>query len=388
MIRRGRTLLTAGLAAGVMLTGACASIAYSQAGAQQPQTAGAKSTAGSVGGQTLTGTPVVWEDRGSLTPAQVFWGQASQTANPAERLPTLPLTWDGLDDAGTSPKCRVRDKNNVRWTVKFGPEVHPDVSAPRLAWALGYETDESYFVKSGKIGGLSANTDLGRCKPFIDADGTFGPARFKRNDAGKHVKAPANGNKTGDKDSKAAQDEDATWDERKNPGLPPEQLSGLLILEVMTHNWDAQPKNNKITRHDGQNGPQLWYEVSDWGASFGQIKSKGVLADYAKETSFVRSVDANTVTLKYDSAIKAMAPVHEKIPLAHAQWFRRQLDKLTDADLRAAFQAAYATDDVYKTYAGGSPADNSAFDTLTGGQIDGYVKTFRAKIEEFKSKVK
>ena len=383
-MRRGAgVLLTLGFAANTGLTGAMPTA--SPTGAAQTQKPDAKQGATNTTGQSPAGTPMLWEDRGSLTPLQVFWGAASQTAAPAERLPAPPLTWDGLDDAGTSPKCRVRDKNSVRWTVKFGPEVHPDVAAPRLAWALGYETDESYFVKTGKISGIMPDTDLGRCKPFIDMDGTFGKARFKRGDAGKHLKAP----KSSAADSQAAKgDDDATWDERKNPGLPPEQLSGLLILEVMTHNWDAQPKNNKIIRRDGPNGAQLWYEVSDWGASFGQLKSKGSLTDYEKETSFIRSVDASTVTLKYDSAVKAMAPIHEKIPLAHAQWFRRQLEKLTDAGLRAAFQAAYATDDVYKTYAGLSPADNSAFDALTAEEINGYVKAFRAKIEEFKSKVK
>ena len=43
--------------------------------------------------------------------------------------------------------------------------------------------------------------------------------------------------------------------------------------------------------------------------------------------------------LNFEDVIKNMAAVHEKIPLAHAQWFRKQLARLTDADIRAAFQA-------------------------------------------------
>ncbi len=380
MKRRAAALMTIGLAAGMTITGGRTASAGAQAGTAQPQKPDTKNAA-NARRAAPTGTPVVWEDRGSLTPAQVFWGEASRGENPQSRLPALPLTWDGVDAEGTSPKCRVRDKNRVRWTVKFGEEAHSDVAAPRLAWALGFETDESYHIKTGKIEGVTQDTDLGKCRPYIDPlSGVFSSGRFKRNDGGKHVKTAS---------AKPGQpDEDATWDERKNPGLPPEQLSGLLILEVMTHNWDAQPKNNKIIGHDGANGPQLWYEVSDWGASFGQMRSKGNLSDYEKETSFVRSVDANTVTLKYESAIKAMAPVHEKIPLAHAQWFRKQLEKLTDADLRAAFEAGYATDEAYKAYASGTPADASTFNALTNGEIAGYVKAFRAKIEEFKNKVK
>ncbi len=373
--------LMLGFATGITITGGRTANARTQTGAAQTQKTDTKKAAADATSAAPTGTPLVWEDRGSLAPVQIFWGEASRDAKPESRLPAPPLTWDGVDSAGTSPKCRVKDKNNVRWTVKFGEEAHSDVSAPRLAWALGFETDESYYIKIGKIEGVTQETDLGKCKPYIDnLSGVFSSARFKRGDGGKHVKVPA---------AKPGQpDEDATWDERKNPGVPPEQLSGLLILEVMTHNWDAQPKNNKIIAHDGPSGPQLWYEVSDWGASFGQMRSKGILTDYEKETSFVKSVDASTVTLKYDSSIKAMAPVHEKIPLAHAQWFRRQLEKLTDADLRAAFEAGYATEDAYKAYASGSLADNSAFNALTNGEIAGYVKAFRAKIEEFKSKVR
>jgi hypothetical protein len=117
------------------------------------------------------------------------------------------------------------------------------------------------------------------------------------------------------------------------------------------------------------------------------MRAKGSLPEYQKETSFIRSVTGDMVNLKFDDVIKGMVPVHEKIPLAHARWFRKQLDKLTDAHLRAAFHAAYANRLVYKAYAAGEAADNSAFDILTVVEIDGYVKALRAKIEEFKAKV-
>ena len=67
---------------------------------------------------------------------------------------------------GKQPKCKVTDANGEKWTVKFGEEVHPDVAAPRLAWALGYEVEESYYLKSGKIEGIDTTTDRGRCKPY------------------------------------------------------------------------------------------------------------------------------------------------------------------------------------------------------------------------------
>ena len=155
----------------------------------------------------------------------------------------------------------------------------------------------------------------------------------------------------------------------------------------MVHNWDSQPKNNRILQVKGAQGKEAWYIVSDWGASFGQIPAKGSLSEYQKEKSFVRNVAGDTVTLNFDDAIKGMVPVHEKIPLVHARWFRKQLEKLTDAHLRAVFHAAYANRLVYKAYTEDEAIDNSMFDTLTATEIDGYVKALRAKIEEFKAKV-
>ncbi len=381
--------LTAGMMGGCIAAGYCQSApntadnaAKTASNTKQTVKAGGKQATASPS-ETAAGKAILWEDRGTLTPAQVFWGAASREQNPASRLPTPPFTNFEKDNDGTSPKCRMTDKNGIKWTVKFGPEVHADVAAPRLAWALGYGVDENYYVKTGRIYGIGADTDLGKCKGYIAPDGTFAEARFKRHDkAEKHLKGAAN-SKANSKD----EDADADWDERKNPGVPPEQLSGLLILEVMVHDWDAQPKNNKIVQTAGADGPQNWYIVSDWGASFGQMKSKGVLSDYRKETSFVRKVDGEYVYLKFEDIIKNMAAVHEKIPLAHAQWFRKQLARLTDADIRAAFQAAYASEDVTKAYAGGSVADSAAFDALTVDTIEGYTQAFRAKINEFMEKV-
>ncbi len=384
-----RSWLAVGMMGCCMTAGHCQSAPNS--GANTDRAALKIEQAGKAGGKQAAAPPgitagkaLLWEDRGTLTPAQVFWGAASREQNPASRLPAPPFSNFEKDNDGTSPKCRMTDKNGVKWTVKFGAEAHSDVAAPRLAWALGYGVDESYYVKVGKIEGLSADTDLGKCKPFISADGAFGEARFKRHDKeSKHLKGETK-NKANPKD----EDNDADWDERKNPGVPPEQLSGLLILEVMVHNWDAQPKNNKVVHIANTDGATNLYIVSDWGASFGQMKSKGVLSDYQKESSFIRKVENGTVLLKFEDVIAGMVGVHEKIPLTHAQWFRKQLARLTDADVRAAFQAAYATENVNKAYAGGTVVDGSAFDTLTADNIEGYVKAFRAKINEFMEKVK
>src|SRR5205085_1131542 len=118
-----------------------------------------------------------------------------------------------------------------------------------------------------------------------------------------------------------------------------------LLFDVMVHNWDAQPKNCKVLHVKGADGPENWFIVGDMGASFAdKPKHKFVLGDYQKETSFIKSVSGDTVELIFPGIKRSEAKKHQKIPLAHAQWFRRLLAKLTDADIQAAFDAAFATD--------------------------------------------
>jgi len=332
----------------------------------------------------LEGTPKIWEDRGALTPMKVYFGAASLRKDPLASLPAPPFSHfepDDKDRMATSPKAKLRDAKNVKWTAKFGVEVHSDTVTPRLAWALGFGTVEGYYVGPGKIEGVDASTKLGREKGAILPDGTFpGGARFKRHDKSFDTLKDAKGN-------------DLTWDEAKNPGVPPEQLSGLLIFEVMVNNWDAQPKNCKVYRLDGPNGPELWYISADLGASFAdRPKHKFVLADYMKEPSFIKRVTGDSVEFNFADVIPAQERIHQRVSLAHARWFRKQVSKLTDDEIQAAFDAAFATDGLNRAYASGDAAAIKAarekeLSADTRAEIAGFAAKFRAKIDELKTKV-
>jgi hypothetical protein len=326
----------------------------------------------------------MWEDRGELSPRRVYFGAASAAPDPLSRLPAPPYSHfepDDKDRLATSPKAKVTDHRKVRWTAKFGEEVHSDIAAPRLAWALGYGAAEGYYVGSGKIEGIDADTDLGREKGAILPDGTFpGGARFKRHD---EASEPL-------KDKKGA---DMTWDEAHNPGVPAEQLSGLLIFEVMVNNWDTQPKNCKVYRVKSKQGTENWFIISDLGATFADgPRHKFVLAGYQKDPVFIKSVSSESVELKFNGVIQSQARIHRRVPLAHAQWFRARLAGITDDEIQAAFDAAFATDGLNRAYAAGDAAGIKAareheLPAATRSEIAGFVATFRAKISEFMMKV-
>src|SRR5579872_657607 len=232
--------------------------------------------------RSVTGSPRMWEDRGALTPTRVYFAVASERSDPLEALPAPPFDHfepDDKDRLATSPKATVRDANNVKWTAKFGPEVHSDTVAPRLAWALGYRVVEGYYVGPGRIRGIGPETDRGREKDAIGPDGSFqGGARFKKHDK---EFAPL-------KDEKGSE---VYWDEARNPGVPPEQLSGMILFDVLVDNWDAQPKNSKVYLATGNKGAEEWYIESDLGGTFAPKPGhKYVLAEYVRATNFVKRV--------------------------------------------------------------------------------------------------
>lgn len=330
------------------------------------------------------GTAKMWEDRGALTPSKVYWGAASLVPDPSSRLPAPPFSKFAPDvtPLATTPKAKVTDSKGVKWTAKFGEENRADTIAPRLAWALGFGAVEGYFVKSGVIQDYNPNDKrVGILKTVIKPNGTFeGGGRFKRHDK---AYAPV-------KDAKGG---DMIWDEAHNPGVPPEQLSGLLIFEVMVRNWDSQPKNCKVYHTTGPSGPENWYIISDLGASFADgPRHKFVLADYQKDPVVVKRVSRDTVELNFVDVIHSQGKLHEHVPLAHAQWFRKQLAKLTEDDIQAAFDAGYATEGLNKAYASGDAAQIKAarekeLSPQTRADIAAFVATFRAKIAEYMQKI-
>jgi hypothetical protein len=330
-----------------------------------------------------SGKPIVWEDRGALTPSKVYWGSAGGAADPLARLPSPPYSHFEQDTTSnaTSPKARLTDSKGIKWTVKFGEEIHSDVAAPRLAQAMGFGTVESYFVPGGKVEGITTKTDLGAAHGWIKPDGTFDKgARFKRHNKEETVVTDS-------------ANKDMTWTEAENPGVPPEHLSGLLILDVLINNWDAQRKNCKVYHVDGKNGPQNWFIISDYGASFADKPfHKYNLSQYQKEQSFIKDLSGGFVNLIYASSVSSQAKLHGRIPLAHAQWFRKQLEKLTDDDIQASFDAASATDALNHAYMDGNAEQikqvrDKELPLATRNEIAGFIAAVRSKIKEYLQKI-
>jgi hypothetical protein len=289
-------------------------------GAASPQKKdkGSKKSKKSTAAPTEPGTPMLWEDRGDISKLNLLMGIGSEAG-----MPKPPFQFDKEDTSGTNPKIKVIDANGVKWNMKFDEEVHAEVAASRIAWACGYMVEESYFIPSGKVNGV---TGLGRAKKFIGSDGSFTNAMFE--------KRPDNVARRG-----------VNWDWNNNPFVGTKELSGLAILNCLLSNWDAKTTNNNVLGMFDEDGSvKDWYLVADWGGTFGKTggfmsHTKWDLADYSKQR-FLDGVKGNTVNFHYSGKMSGL----RSIPLEHARWFVGIVGKLSDNQIRDAFRAAGATE--------------------------------------------
>lgn len=263
---------------------------------------------------------VLWRDPGAIGSLDLFWGSGAEA-----RAPQGPFTFVEEDKTGSNPKITVKDARGATWDMKFDEEVHAEVAANRIVWALGYFVEDQYFVREGTVTGV---TGLTRAAAFIGPGGTFKNARFRARNP----------------DTPRTEED---WTLQSNPFARSKELSGLKILMTLLNNWDIQgARNNRVLRATLPDGRvERRYLVSDLGATFGRMGG-GVVTNHTKwnlehfrQEPFIDKVSNGTVHLGHDG----FDPDLDKVPLDHARWFAGLLSQLTPAQLRRAFEAAGAT---------------------------------------------
>jgi hypothetical protein len=316
----------------------------------------------------------LWHDPGDVSSLDLIHGQGG-TAHAPRQGTTYSFVKEDL--GGTSTKFYVKDDEGVEWLVKVGDEARGETAATRFVWAMGYFTDEDYFVPRMQVSGMAK---LHRHSKSIHKDGTITNARLKRSQKG--------------------QKKLANWAWADNPFRGSRELNGLRVMMALLNNWDLKTVNNKVygskqdrSKQDGETSASpdrpeklgdgndlarannarpdigvpyssdLHYVVSDLGASFGRTgaffsRSKGKVADYTKD-KFIRATTPETVDFVmrtrpgklirlfqpgYTRQRLAMAATVEDIPRADAKWIGAQLARLTPEQIRAAFEASGFTE--------------------------------------------
>jgi hypothetical protein len=264
----------------------------------------------------------ILEDRGPIQDLDLYWGNASP-----DRAPISPFTFISEDVGGTNPKATLQDATGVLWAAKWDEEVHAEVAATRLAWALGLKVEETYYVGDGQIVFPKGKPSFRRLGSFIDKSGRFrSAARFERRGADVVDKG--------------------TWTLDERPPVADGGYAVLLLMNVVLANWDARDANTKILSVRDESGTTDWYIIGDYGASFGKMgglfsRSKYKLSDYLKNPPVISSVDGRTAHLGY-SGFNSSA--HAAVPLDGIRLFAERASGLSLKQVEDAFRGAHASE--------------------------------------------
>jgi hypothetical protein len=297
---------------------------------------------------TRSKSAALWREPADIRSRNLFYGPGGE-----QDQPKGPFRFIEEDLNGSNPKFVVRDLNKVKWTVKLGNEARPETVASRLVWAVGYFTNEDYFLQDVQIDNMPAHVKRGG--DLIGLGGSMHAARLKR-----HLE-----------DQKKIQN----W-KWSDESLSSRELNGLKVMMALINNWDLKDDNNAL--YGGKGATEEVYIVSDLGASFGATgitfpysRSKGDLEEYA-HSKFIGKISPEYVNFRTPSRpalIYAFWPpqflrrvqldgVVHHIPRADARWIGQLLSSLSLEQIRDAFRAA-----------GYTPEQVDAFSKIVRGRI-------------------
>jgi hypothetical protein len=265
---------------------------------------------------------VLWREPVDIKSRDLFYGPGGPNHQPHGKLSFIKEKFNGVN-----PKFDVHDEDGTRWAVKIGNEAKPETAATRLVWAVGYFTNEDYYLSELNVAGdmnLRRGGALRHRTQLKDL-------RLKRHTEGEH--------------------EIADWGWEDNPFVGTRELNGLKIMMELICNVDLKSPNQHV--YD-INGVEQRYIAADLGSSFGMagktmFYTKGVLKDFQSRPLIK---DAGPEFIDFWR--------FKHIPREHAKWIGGYLAQLSDDQIRDAFRAA-----------GFSPRE-----------IEGYTQKVREKINE------
>jgi len=278
-------------------------------------------------GERPMGPAVLWRDPIGIESRNLFYGPGGRSHEPQGTFRFVKE-----DMSASSPKFDVAGSDGTAWKAKLGIEVHPEVAASRLLWAVGYFANENYFVPEIRIENMP---HLHRGSKYVEHDGTVRGVRLKR-----HL---------------AEEKKIGNWSWKQSPFTGTREWYGLRVLMAVINNWDLKDVNNSIYQVNGSH-PEQRYVVSDLGASFGTTGlnrgAKGNVEEY-RRSKWINDVSDGFVDFNVPSdpgfgyvfdvpemaRRKGLLWIGRHIPVEHARWMGSLLARLSPQQVRDAFRA-------------------------------------------------
>jgi len=286
---------------------------------------------------TVPHASVIWTDPGDIRSRDLFNGPGGDKGRPQ-----FPVKFLKAVRHGHNAKFDVEDSNGTKWRAKLGIEAQPETVTTRLLWAIGYFTNEDYFVPDLDVSELPAK--LHRGSGYIVSPNHVQKVRLQR-----HV---TDGNKG------------PSWSWRHNPFVGKREFNGLRVMMALISNWDMKDENNAIFEDKKQ---QSEYLVADLGTALGasgdcltERKSKNNLKAY-QGAKFITKVTPTYVDFSFPRFPPILyifdLPhyVHQvrlrwvgnRVPRDDAKWVGSLLAQLSTAQIQDAFKAGgYPPDQV------------------------------------------
>ena len=279
-----------------------------------------------------SGPELLWRNPENITSRNLYYGPGGK-----DREPHTTVTFVKEDFNGTNPKFDVIDQGGVKWKVKLGDEARPETVASRLVWAVGYYTNDDYFLPALRVKNMPAHLERKRARKMEFPGGLVANVRMKRD--------PKGPKKIGE------------WEWRQNPFSGTSELNGLRVVMAVINNWDLKDENNAI--YQEPDGRKI-YLVSDLGASFGapgrawpRAKSRGNIEAY-DHARLIDKVTLDHVNFNFPTRPALIYTVSARefvrrldlrwigkdIPLADVKWMGQLLAKLSTNQIHDAFRAA------------------------------------------------
>jgi hypothetical protein len=265
---------------------------------------------------------VLWREPADIKMRNLFYGPGGPDHQPHGKLSFIEEKFNGVN-----PKFDVYDEDGTHWGVKIGNEAKPETAATRLVWAVGYFTNEDYYLSELNIVG-DMNLHRGGA---LSHRTRLKDLRLKRHNKGERQIA------------------DWGWEDNLFAGT--KELNGLKIMMELICNVDLKASNQHV--YD-VNGVEQRYIAADLGSSFGLagktiFYSKGVLKDF-QARPLIKNAGPEFIDFWR----------FKHIPREHAKWIGGYLAQLSDEQIRDAFRAA-----------GFSPKE-----------VEGFTRKVREKINE------
>lgn len=272
----------------------------------------------------------IWRDPGEVEQLDFRSGPGGR-----DQAPAPPFHFLEEHSSGSNPCLSVTDAHGRVWRVKWGDEVQSETFAVRIVWAAGYHAETTYFIREGRIEGL---TELGRAQSCIAEDCTFKDARFELDD----------------KSVKKMFDEHG-WAWNDNPFVGTRELNGLKIMLMLLSNWDnkdvrdvARGSNNAIYQYTLADGTiEARYLIIDWGATMGRwatvgFREKWDSAAYESQSAeFVKDVENGMV--KWGYLGQRTEDATEGISVEDVRWLYGYVGRITNDQIRDGLLASGAT---------------------------------------------